>query len=169
MLDLCCYSGGFALAAAAAGAESAVGAGEEQTARVPFAGPRPPHSEVAARGWLHVLGPPPLHPPHLSGVDSSAPAVELAAANAAANGLGGRCAFFRDDVAAFMRAALERGDAWDVVVLDPPKLAPSRRARTSTCAPPRVLARHRVRLRGAAGRVRPLCVFLGWRRAAGGV
>jgi 23S rRNA G2069 N7-methylase RlmK/C1962 C5-methylase RlmI len=34
--------------------------------------------------------------------------------------------FFKDDVSAFMRAAVERGDAWDVVVLDPPKLAPNR-------------------------------------------
>ncbi|KAI8472455.1 MAG: S-adenosyl-L-methionine-dependent methyltransferase [Monoraphidium minutum] len=86
VLDLCCYSGGFALTAAAAGATSAIG------------------------------------------VDSSGPAVALAAANAAANGLGGRAAFFKDDVSAFMGAALERGDAWDVVVLDPPKLAPNKRS-----------------------------------------
>jgi 23S rRNA G2069 N7-methylase RlmK/C1962 C5-methylase RlmI len=64
--------------------------------------------------------------PRLAGVDSSGPAVRLAEANAAANGLSGRAAFFRDDAGAYMAAAAERGDAWDVVVLDPPKLAPSR-------------------------------------------
>lgn len=52
--------------------------------------------------------------------------MRLAEANAAANGLSDRAAFFRDDAGAFMAAAAERGDAWDVVVLDPPKLAPSR-------------------------------------------
>lgn len=67
--------------------------------------------------------PPPVRRP---GVDSSGPAVALAAANARANGLEGRVEFYKDDVSAFMRAAVERGDAWDVVVLDPPKLAPNR-------------------------------------------
>ncbi|GBG00537.1 hypothetical protein Rsub_13240, partial [Raphidocelis subcapitata] len=86
VLDLCCYSGGFALTAAAAGATAAIG------------------------------------------VDSSGPAVALATANARANGLEGRVGFYKDDVSAFMRAAVERGDAWDVVVLDPPKLAPNRSA-----------------------------------------
>lgn len=37
-----------------------------------------------------------------------------------------RCAFVRDDVSTFLRAALEDGQSWDVVVLDPPKLAPNR-------------------------------------------
>lgn len=37
-----------------------------------------------------------------------------------------RCAFVRDDVSTFLRAALEAGESWDVVVLDPPKLAPNR-------------------------------------------
>ena len=36
------------------------------------------------------------------------------------------CVFAKDDVSAFLRAALEAGQAWDVVILDPPKLAPSR-------------------------------------------
>ncbi len=30
------------------------------------------------------------------------------------------------DIAKFMRQALDEGRQWDVVVLDPPKLAPSR-------------------------------------------
>jgi 23S rRNA (cytosine1962-C5)-methyltransferase len=37
-----------------------------------------------------------------------------------------RCAFVRDDVSVFLRAALEAGQSWDIVVLDPPKLAPNR-------------------------------------------
>jgi 23S rRNA G2069 N7-methylase RlmK/C1962 C5-methylase RlmI len=32
----------------------------------------------------------------------------------------------RDDVATFLRAALEAGQGWDIVILDPPKLAPNR-------------------------------------------
>lgn len=40
--------------------------------------------------------------------------------------LSARCAFVRDDVSTFLRAALEAGESWDIVVLDPPKLAPNR-------------------------------------------
>jgi 23S rRNA G2069 N7-methylase RlmK/C1962 C5-methylase RlmI len=32
----------------------------------------------------------------------------------------------RDDVTTFLRAALEAGQGWDFVILDPPKLAPNR-------------------------------------------
>lgn len=84
VLDLCCYSGGFAISAAAAGAAA------------------------------------------VTGVDSSASAVQMAQDNAELNGLTDRCAFVRDDVSTFLRAALEAGESWDVVVLDPPKLAPNR-------------------------------------------
>ncbi|KAG2499516.1 hypothetical protein HYH03_002463 [Edaphochlamys debaryana] len=83
VLDLCCYSGGFALAAAAAGAGS------------------------------------------VTGVDSSEAAVSLAAANADLNGLGERASFVRADVADYMREALEQGRQYDIVILDPPKLAPN--------------------------------------------
>lgn len=84
VVDLCCYTGGFALSAAAAGA-------------------------VAA-----------------TGVDSSGPSVALAAANAELNGLSHKCAFVKDDVSVFLRAAIDAGEAWDVVILDPPKFAPNR-------------------------------------------
>eukprot|EP00775_Hariotina_reticulata_P013620 gene13620-13746_t len=77
VLDLCCYSGGFALLAAAAGAAA------------------------------------------VTGVDSSPAAVELAAANAKLNGL---------TDSTFLRAAIEGGEAFDIVVLDPPKLAPNRQS-----------------------------------------
>lgn len=78
VLDAFCYSGGFALNAAAGGA-------------------------------ANVLG-----------VDSSAPAIETAVANATANGL---TATFQTRDAL---QVLESGDAWDLVVCDPPKLARNR-------------------------------------------
>ena len=60
-----------------------------------------------------------------AGVDSSEAALELARANAQRNGVAGVCQFVRGDVADFTRAAAPQ--AWDIVVLDPPKLAPSRK------------------------------------------
>ncbi|KAG2451961.1 hypothetical protein HYH02_003734 [Chlamydomonas schloesseri] len=84
VLDLCCYSGGFALSAAAAGASRVVG------------------------------------------VDSSDAAVQLAADNAQLNGLAGVASFVRADVSDYMREAVQQGAQYDVVVLDPPKLAPDR-------------------------------------------
>lgn len=60
-----------------------------------------------------------------AGVDSSEAALELARANAQRNGVADVCQFVRADVAEFMRAAAPQ--AWDIVVLDPPKLAPSRK------------------------------------------
>jgi hypothetical protein len=56
-------------------------------------------------------------------VVKSAPA---AAAASWANRYHCRCCFVRDDVATFLRAALEAGQGWDIVILDPPKLAPNR-------------------------------------------
>ncbi|KAL3787070.1 hypothetical protein HJC23_011754 [Cyclotella cryptica] len=60
------------------------------------------------------------------GVDSSQDAVDAAMANAQLNGLDRKnIAFVRDDIASFMKNAIERNDEYDVVILDPPKLAPS--------------------------------------------
>lgn len=80
MLDLFCYSGGFALHAARAGAAS-------------------------------VLG-----------VDVSEPALELARANAAANGLS-TVQFEKSDVFDKLDALVEAGERFGVIVLDPPKFA----------------------------------------------
>lgn len=85
VLDLCCYSGGFAISAAMGGASS------------------------------------------VTGVDSSGPALELARENAAMNGYSD-VEFIKDDVSKFLDKALSDGMSWDIVVLDPPKLAPSRKA-----------------------------------------
>jgi hypothetical protein len=68
---------------------------------------------------------------HVTGVDSSASAVALARDNAALNGVSEeRCSFVEADCLDFMRAELDAGRAgsYDIVILDPPKLAPSRDA-----------------------------------------
>jgi 23S rRNA (cytosine1962-C5)-methyltransferase len=83
--DVCCYSGGFALHAAAAGASAVVG------------------------------------------VDTSAPALELARANAGVNGLDGAIRWEKADALGWLRAEAEGGRTHDLVVLDPPRFARSRR------------------------------------------
>ena len=60
------------------------------------------------------------------GVDSSEDAVNAATVNAKLNGLEmSSISFQRDDIATFMKNAIESNDEYDVVILDPPKLAPS--------------------------------------------
>jgi 23S rRNA G2069 N7-methylase RlmK/C1962 C5-methylase RlmI len=86
VLDLCCYSGGFALAAAAGGAGAVVG------------------------------------------VDTSAPALALAERNAALNGFASVASFIKADAGAYAKEAAARGESFEIVVLDPPKLAPNARA-----------------------------------------
>ncbi len=85
VLDVCCYSGGFAL--------TALARGEAQ---------------------------------HVTGVDGSASALELAHVNAQRNGLADRTTFVKSDAWTYLEHARQRGDRYEVVILDPPKLAPSR-------------------------------------------
>ncbi len=59
-------------------------------------------------------------------VDESALAVEVGAACAAANGVGDRVKFVKDDA---RRALAEANGTFDLVVADPPRLAPTRGAR----------------------------------------
>ena len=59
----------------------------------------------------------------MTGVDSSAAAIEVARRNAVLNDV--ECDFVAEDISKFMAKAADRGDKWDVVVLDPPKLCPS--------------------------------------------
>jgi 23S rRNA (cytosine1962-C5)-methyltransferase len=61
------------------------------------------------------------------GVDASAPALELAARNAAENGLAEGVEWIRSDALRWMTAAAEAGERFDLVVLDPPRFARSRR------------------------------------------
>ena len=107
VLDLCCYSGGFAIAAALGGAAS------------------------------------------VTGVDSSASAVALARENAALNGVSASvCDFVVADVLDFLQDKLASGAAglYDIIILDPPKLAPNR------AALPKASGRYR-RLNEAAARL----------------
>lgn len=60
------------------------------------------------------------------GVDSSQDAIDVATANAKLNGLDSdEIKFIRDDISNFMKTAISNGDKFDVIILDPPKLAPS--------------------------------------------
>ena len=60
------------------------------------------------------------------GIDSSGPALERAAANVALNGFdAARHEPLDADVNQTLRAMLEAGSAFDAIVLDPPKLAPT--------------------------------------------
>jgi 23S rRNA (cytosine1962-C5)-methyltransferase len=54
-------------------------------------------------------------------IDSSADALALAQREAAANGVGDRCQFVVANVFDELRAVRERGERFDLVVLDPPK------------------------------------------------
>ncbi|WMV40122.1 hypothetical protein MTR67_033507 [Solanum verrucosum] len=62
------------------------------------------------------------------GVDTSLPALQLAKENVALNGLDPRrISFLRQDATEFMKAAVSRNESWDIVILDPPKLAPRKK------------------------------------------
>ncbi|KAF8691209.1 hypothetical protein HU200_040329 [Digitaria exilis] len=86
VLDICCYSGGFALNAAKAGADNVIG------------------------------------------IDSSGSALNLANENIILNELSPeRISFVKGDATAFMKGAVSSNELWDMVILDPPKLAPRKK------------------------------------------
>ncbi|GJN19116.1 hypothetical protein PR202_gb06354 [Eleusine coracana subsp. coracana] len=86
VLDLCCYSGGFALNAAKGGADNVIG------------------------------------------IDSSGSALDLANENIVLNDLNPRkISFMKGDATAFMKGAISKNELWDLVILDPPKLAPRKK------------------------------------------
>ena len=63
---------------------------------------------------------------HVTGVDSSGPALAQATANVALNGFdGARHEVLDADVNQTLRAMLEAGRSFDAIVLDPPKFAPT--------------------------------------------
>lgn len=99
VLDLYCYSGGFAVRAAHAGAEA-------------------------------VLG-----------IDRSEPAMALAAASAAKNGVGARCAFHRAEVFAEAAALAAKSERFDIVIADPPPFARSKKEAGAALRGYRKLAR----------------------------
>lgn len=64
----------------------------------------------------------------LEGVDTSLPALELANENIILNDLDPqKISFVKKDATEFMKNAILRNDSWDIVILDPPKLAPSKK------------------------------------------
>jgi 23S rRNA (cytosine1962-C5)-methyltransferase len=64
----------------------------------------------------------------VTAVDESALALEVGAEHARANGLEGRVTFVRDDARRALQKASEQG-GYDLVICDPPSLAPSRASR----------------------------------------
>jgi 23S rRNA (cytosine1962-C5)-methyltransferase len=63
---------------------------------------------------------------HVTSIDSSAPALEIAAANVALNGFEASRATFMDaDVNASLRKFAAEGRTFDAIILDPPKFAPT--------------------------------------------
>jgi 23S rRNA (cytosine1962-C5)-methyltransferase len=62
-------------------------------------------------------------------VDESAVAIEVAAEQAKKNGLDGRITFVREDARKAFQQASQPGKGFDLVICDPPKLAPSRAAK----------------------------------------
>lgn len=62
----------------------------------------------------------------VTAIDSSAAAIELATANAAANGVADRMEFRRNDARSELESMVEAGTQFDAVILDPPKLARTR-------------------------------------------
>lgn len=64
----------------------------------------------------------------LEGVDTSLPALELSNENIILNDLDPqKISFVKKDAAEFMKDALLRDESWDIVILDPPKLAPRKK------------------------------------------
>ncbi len=61
-------------------------------------------------------------------VDSSEPAIDAARANAVLNGVADRITFERAKVERYLKEARSAGACFDLISLDPPKLAPSRKA-----------------------------------------
>lgn len=109
VLDCFCYTGGFSVSAAYAGAEQ------------------------------------------VTAVDSSAPALELLAANAALNGYSGRIRPVRAKAFTYLTQAAERGETFDTLILDPPPFARNRAQRARALAGYRELHRRAAQLLAPGG------------------
>lgn len=77
----------------------------------------------------------------VTAVDQSALAIEVGARIAQDNGLAGRISWNKQDAAHALRAAAERGGV-DLVLADPPRLAPTRGARTGALVAYAKIAEH---------------------------
>lgn len=64
------------------------------------------------------------------GVDSSLAALELARENIVLNNMDQKkISFMREDAIEFMKSALSSNEIWDIIILDPPKLAPRKKVK----------------------------------------
>jgi 23S rRNA (cytosine1962-C5)-methyltransferase len=64
---------------------------------------------------------------HVTGLDSSAPALKLAEAAAQENGVGAVCSFRKADIAEELERLAQTAERFDIVIADPPPFAPSRK------------------------------------------
>ena len=64
---------------------------------------------------------------HVTGIDSSEPALTLAREAAEANGVAPRCSFVKGEVFAELERRGDSGERFDIVICDPPPFAPSRK------------------------------------------
>ena len=107
VLDLCCFVGAFSLNAAVNGGAkkcTGVDSSKVRTVRV-VASPPPPNSNSS--NFNHIQD-----------------AVAAAQKNAELNGVD-NCEFIAMGIEAYMKDAISRGLEYDIVILDPPKLAPT--------------------------------------------
>jgi 23S rRNA G2069 N7-methylase RlmK/C1962 C5-methylase RlmI len=131
VLDLCCYTGAFALNAAVAGAASAVGIDSSQAA-IDLATANAALNGVAQR--CARLGACALRVFHVHAAHACATGPSAAGALQrwllAPCNVGRccrRCTFACQGVEEFMRDAILQNKLYDIVVLDPPKLAPTKK------------------------------------------
>ncbi len=61
------------------------------------------------------------------GIDSSASALELANKSAEINNIKDKCHFIEMDVFKYLRASSEKGDKFDIIIVDPPAFAKTRK------------------------------------------
>ncbi|XP_059441498.1 uncharacterized protein LOC132173865 isoform X1 [Corylus avellana] len=88
----------------------------------------------------------------VTGIDTSLPALELAKENIVLNNMDPeRISFLKEDAIEFMKAALSRNESWDLVILDPPKLAPRRKVLQSALGMYRTLNSLAMRLTRRGG------------------
>jgi len=78
---------------------------------------------------------------HVTGLDSSAPALKLAEAAAQENGVGAACSFRKADIAEELERLAQTSERFDIVIADPPPFAPSRKDIESGARAYRKLAR----------------------------
>lgn len=88
---------------------------------------------AVSRSWANVLLTR-MHP-DCCGTGNIEAALALGRRNAELNGV--EVEFIKADIKPFMQEAAAAGHAWDVIILDPPKLAPNRKSlnkATNKCA-----------------------------------